>query len=116
MKNFNYYNDPVNRVQSYNFIKHRIFKENNYNPRQNPTEEDEKEEKRLIEIAVKEHAEICKKAHDTEEEFKKDLFEELDIQNNPKKDLLYSKAYERDHSYGFEEIYNVACNLVELIL
>ncbi len=47
--------------------------------------------------------------------FRKDLFEDLGISNNPKKDLLYSKAWENGHSAGFSEVYNVACDLVDLI-
>lgn len=49
------------------------------------------------------------------EEFKKDLFDELEISDNPKAEILFSKAWEYGHSAGFEEVYNYACDLVELI-
>jgi hypothetical protein len=47
--------------------------------------------------------------------FKTDLFEDLGIQDHPKKELLYSKAWERGHAHGFAEVYNHACDLAELI-
>ena len=49
------------------------------------------------------------------EEFKNDLFEELDITDNPKKEILFSKAWDMSHSYGFESVYYKAEDLVELI-
>ena len=48
-------------------------------------------------------------------EFKKDLFEDLGITNNPKNELLFSKAWEHGHSAGFHEVYGYACDLVALI-
>lgn len=50
-----------------------------------------------------------------EELFKQDLFEDFSISDNPKREKLYSIAYDKGHSYGYSEIYNVACDLVELI-
>lgn len=47
--------------------------------------------------------------------FINDLFDDLGISDNPKRHLLYSKAYDYSHSDDYEEIYNVACNLVYLI-
>ena len=49
------------------------------------------------------------------EQFKKDLFEELGITNNPKAEKLYSISYDLGHSSGFSEVYNYAQDLVELI-
>jgi len=49
------------------------------------------------------------------EEFKKDLFEDLGIEFNPKRDKLYSLAWSLGHSSGFSEVYNCACELVDLI-
>lgn len=49
------------------------------------------------------------------EQFKKDLFEDLGIQNNPKRHLLYDKAWDRGHSSGLYEIFSCAQDLVELI-
>jgi hypothetical protein len=51
-----------------------------------------------------------------EQQFKIDLFIELGIKNNPKRDLLYTKAWEEGHSSGLYEVYGVACQWVELIL
>ena len=50
------------------------------------------------------------------EEFKRDLFHELDIEDNPKKGLLFQKAWEWGHASGYSEVYSVASDLVELIL
>lgn len=47
--------------------------------------------------------------------FKQDLFEELEITNNPKKEKLFAIAWEYGHSSGLEEVYNYAIDLVELI-
>ena len=47
--------------------------------------------------------------------FKNDLFEALGIEDNPKKDILYAKAYELGHSSGYCEILNVSLELLELI-
>jgi len=52
---------------------------------------------------------------DLRRKFKKELEEEFATVNNPKKDVLFSKAYERGHSSGMEEVYNVYADLVELI-
>lgn len=48
-------------------------------------------------------------------EFKRDLLADLGIENHPLREKLYSKAWEDGHSSGFEEIYNCALNLVDLI-
>lgn len=47
--------------------------------------------------------------------FKKDLFAELGIANNPHAEKLFAMAYERGHSSGFNEIYTIAAELSELI-
>ena len=48
--------------------------------------------------------------------FKQDLFEELGISDNPRRRLLFTKAWERGHAYGYAEVYNVALDLVDLIV
>ena len=48
-------------------------------------------------------------------EFRNDLYLELGIHNNPKRDRLYEKAYEMGHSNGWSEVYNMAYELVCLI-
>ena len=52
---------------------------------------------------------------DKADKFKKDLFDELGIANNPKREKLYAKAYQMGHAYGYSEIYGYASDLVELI-
>lgn len=49
------------------------------------------------------------------EEFRQDLFAELGIADNPRREKLYSLAYERGHAHGFEEVFSQAQSLVELI-
>lgn len=56
--------------------------------------------------------EVTRQKH---EEFKQDLFEDLGIQDNPKKEKLFDKAWDRGHSHGYSEVYGVASDLVELI-
>lgn len=55
------------------------------------------------------------KCNRLEQEFKHDLFEELGLTENPKADLLYSKAWEYGHSAGFEEVFYYASELADLI-
>jgi hypothetical protein len=49
------------------------------------------------------------------ETFTNDLFEDLGITDNPKRYKLYSIAWEMGHSSGFQEVYNYALQLVDLI-
>ena len=49
------------------------------------------------------------------EEFKSDLFEDLGITDNPKREKLFSLAWEIGRSTGYSDVYSVACGLVELI-
>jgi len=51
-----------------------------------------------------------------ENQFREDLIEDLGIKDNPKAGLLFSKAWELGHSSGYHEVYNYACDLVDLIL
>lgn len=48
-------------------------------------------------------------------EFEEDLAEHLGIRDNPKRDLLFSKAWERGHAHGFSEVLGCAEDLVEII-
>ncbi len=50
-----------------------------------------------------------------ENKFRTDLFCELGITDNPKREKLYSIAYDKGHAHGYAEVYAVACSLVELI-
>lgn len=48
-------------------------------------------------------------------EFESDLFEYLGIRDNPKRDLLFSKAWDIGHAHGYGEVLSYAEDLVELI-
>lgn len=50
------------------------------------------------------------------EQFKKDLFEEYGVTNNPKVEQAYSLAYAYGHSCGLNEIQNYFSELVDLII
>lgn len=50
------------------------------------------------------------------EEFRADLEKEFKMTDNPKKDKLFSMAYEEGHSGGFEEVYSVYSRLSELVI
>lgn len=63
--------------------------------------------------AIKPYRDEKSALHD---EFLRDLFEDLGITDNPKKDLLFSKAWDYGHSGGYSDVYNHACDLVDLIL
>ncbi len=56
------------------------------------------------------------KSRDLLDEFKKDLFEEYGVTNNPKKDLLWSKAWDHGHSSGLGNVEYHFRDLVDLIL
>ena len=47
--------------------------------------------------------------------FKKDLFEEYGVSNNPKAEQCYNIAYEFGHSDGYYEIAHYFSDIVELI-
>lgn len=47
--------------------------------------------------------------------FKRDMFEDLGIADNPKRDKLFSIAWDKGHSAGLSEVYNEAQDLVDLI-
>lgn len=49
------------------------------------------------------------------QKFKEDLEREYGLVGHPKADLLYSKAWDIGHAYGFHEVANYYDELVELI-
>lgn len=66
--------------------------------------------------AVKEYRrKSAEHASELHAQFKQELFEELGIADNPKRELLFSRAWEQGHSAGYDEVYTCACDLVELI-
>lgn len=59
---------------------------------------------------------LSKHQAELHEQFKKELFDELGIADNPKREKLFSKAWEQGHGCGYAEVYNYACDLVDLIV
>ena len=53
--------------------------------------------------------------HRTDDDFKNDLFLVLGVSQNPKRELMYKLAWDYGHSSGYQEVYNYALDLVELI-
>ena len=53
--------------------------------------------------------------HTSDQEFKADVFQVLGVSDNPKRDLMYKIAWDYGHSAGYQEVYNHAIDLVELI-
>ena len=47
--------------------------------------------------------------------FKNDFFTELEIQDNPKRDMLFASCWELGHAHGYHEVMNYGENLVDLI-
>jgi hypothetical protein len=62
-----------------------------------------------------EHKKCARKEMDIYDEFKLEVFKQLGIEDNPKKELFYSKAWELGHSSGLSDVWNYATDLVELI-
>jgi hypothetical protein len=48
--------------------------------------------------------------------FRQDLFDTYGVNDNPKKDLCFTKAWSRGHSSGYYEVLTIWDDLVELIL
>ena len=53
--------------------------------------------------------------YETDSEFRAALLDELGITDNPKAELLYSKAWQLGHSCGYSEVASYAADLVDLI-
>lgn len=112
MKDFKYYSQYT-AVSKYGLRK-LVYSEAKFNP----DEIDSKSEERRIreeleekmERLYRERIELSKKLGI---EFKKDLFEEFDVQDNPKAEKLYSLVWETSDT--FEEAYNEFERLVDLI-
>ena len=47
--------------------------------------------------------------------FQEDIAKEFGVVDNPKKDKVFAMAYERGNSSGYEEVFNIYSDLVELI-
>lgn len=50
-----------------------------------------------------------------EDQFRQALFVELGIENHPKRDKFYAKAWEHGHSGGLYEVANSLVDLIELM-
>ena len=71
----------------------------------------------FLEEAYNKQKEVYRKEQeDAFARFKQDLFEEYGVINNPKREMLFSIAYERGKSEGMYSIDNWFGELVELIL
>lgn len=70
------------------------------------------QEKAAYDAAMEAHNEVVSQR---EAEFKEDLFDYLDIKDNPKRNLLFSIAWEGKHSYGRNDVVSFAGDLVPLI-
>jgi hypothetical protein len=57
-----------------------------------------------------------KRKADLEEEFKNDALEHVGLANHPKKDKIYSYAWEQGHAYGFEEVLSTLNELSHLFV
>jgi phosphomannomutase len=68
-----------------------------------------------MEIYRKEVAAYQKTDADLYVKFMQDIFDDLGIANNPKRDRLFSIAWDMGHSAGYSEVYHYASELVDLI-
>ena len=68
-----------------------------------------------IEAWKREVSEWVKKCREIDEMFKNDLFEYLNIKDNPKRNKLFNLAWEYGHSDGLRLVVNYAEELSELL-
>ena len=70
----------------------------------------------LDEDAYKEHRkQYDADMHKLHDEFRKDLFEEFGVMENPKRNKAFYYAWDNGHSAGYSEVYGVFSDIVELI-
>lgn len=72
--------------------------------------EDKKAQDRLLREAQHKHY------VEVREVFKKDLFEDLGITDNTKREILFEKAWDQGHCEGYSGVYNAANEMVDLVL
>lgn len=117
MKDISYYENKMNEIRSIDSIKSSVYKANGFDTANfNNMTELKKERARLDSIVKEAHDRDKMKYKNALDEFKNDLFEELGITENPKRDILFAKAWENGHSSGLYEVYSISNDLVELIL
>jgi len=56
-----------------------------------------------------------KKIDELYQKFMQDMFNEFGVSDNPKRGLLFSKAWEQGHSEGYESVYDSFSDMVDLI-
>lgn len=115
MKDFNYYDgrDLMDKYPEYPSkpIRPKESKPNELRQYADALEQYDKD-KQEYENQVKPLRDEASERYD---EFKRDLFDEYGVTDNPKRDKCYAIAYEYGHSSGCGEIHSYFCNIVELI-
>jgi phosphomannomutase len=53
--------------------------------------------------------------HKLQDEFRKDLFEEFGVMENPKRNKAFYYAWDKGHSAGYSQVHSVFSEIVELI-
>lgn len=48
-------------------------------------------------------------------EFKGDLFKECGVENDPARELIFTKAWDIGHAYGYSEVYSKFEDLLEFV-
>lgn len=48
-------------------------------------------------------------------EFKEDLFKEHGVENDPARELIFSKAWDTGHAYGYAEVYSEFEDLMDFV-
>lgn len=116
MKKFEYYDSGV-EYTPLSIVRDRVYRSNYFNDLEFPTLSAKKREKERLEKIIKTtYIRGKNRSENIKREFINDLYKDLDIISNPKRDLLFQKSYELGfHEGGFEKVYNIAKNLVELI-
>jgi len=51
-----------------------------------------------------------------DEQIKHDMLEDVGLLNHPKANRIYAYAWDKGHSLGYSEVYNVLCDLADLFL
>lgn len=117
MKNFMYYEEN-SKCPGKTSFKNRVYAAAKFNPDNYDSKSEEKRVREELDRKAEELYKQCvKKAQDTYEEFKRDIFEEFGIQNNPKRELFYQIAWSQAINNGesFAEVYDVMERWVEII-
>ena len=75
----------------------------------------ELEKEKIAEEKHTKFLEAMRKQSEEEEKFRVELLEEYGVTNHPKAGLVYSMAWERGHSSGYDSVRQEFEELVELI-